>query len=170
MRKHFSLLCIGLLTILSVVAQNSLQQWKGNYVGELFIYKPDGSVAQQVSMELEVKPTADSTIWIWKTTYNHKDTRDYVVLIKDAAKGKYVLDEKNGILIDIRAFGNKLISCYDVEGYLIYDSHTLNGNEIIFELTSSSSDQNHTSGGKDDIPVVKSMPQVTYQRAVLKRQ
>lgn len=170
MYKYFSLLFIGLLSILGVTAQNDLQLWKGNYVGELFIYKPDGTIAQKVSMELEVKPTADSAIWIWKTTYNHTDIRDYVVLVKDATKGKYVLDEKNGILIDMRAFGNRLISCYDVEGYLIYDSHTLAGNEIIFELSSSSSDQNHTSGGKDDIPVVKSMPQVTYQKAVLKRQ
>ena len=170
MSKHLSFLLIGIISFLSVDAQPKLKSWTGKYLGELAIYKPDGSIAQTVSMELEIFPTADTNIWVWKTTYNNKDVRDYVIKIKDDAKGKYVLDEKNGILIDIRAFGNKLLSCFEVDGYLIYDSHTLTNDEIIFELSSSNNNQKLATGGQENIPIVKSMPQVTYQRAVLKRQ
>lgn len=170
MNKHLIFLLVGIISCLFVHAQHHIKSWAGKYSGELVIYKPDGNVAQTVSMVLDIGPTADSTVWTWKTTYNKNDVRDYVVLIKDASKGKYVLDEKNGILIDLRFFGNKILSCFDVEGYLIYDSHTLVGNEIIFELSSSSEEQATRSGGKDEIPKVKSMHQVTYQRAVLKRQ
>lgn len=170
MNKQLSLLLIAIICFIGLNAQTNLKLWEGKYFGNLVIYKPDGGIAQTVSMELEILPTIDTNIWVWKTTYNNKDIRDYVLNIKDAAKGKYVLDEKNGILIDMRCFGNKLISCFDVEGYLIYDSHTLIENEIIFELTSSSEQQATKSGGKGDIPQVKSFPQVTYQRAVLKRQ
>ena len=143
--------------------------WQGTWKGTLEIYSPNGKVIHSVPMELHIAPLISGR-WTWKTTYDNKDIRDYELVTINAEKGQYQIDEKNDILLDLRLFGNKSFTCFEVDGYQIYDSYTFEKDTIIFELTSSAPGQETKSGtGTEGSPVVTSTPQIAYQKAILKK-
>lgn len=164
-------LYITLLLCLPATKAQSLKAWFGEWRGSLELYKPDGSVDKTVPMDLLIKPTQDSMIVQWRIIYNNQEARDYKMRTDDAVSGKYILDELNGISIDVRKFGNILMSSFDVQDYQIWDSYEMRGVTMIFTLTSSNT-KLHTSSGKgtEESPTVKSMPPNVFQRAVLFRQ
>lgn len=145
------------------------KSWAGTWRGTLEIYQPSGKIAHSVPMELQITPLSSGK-WVWKTIYDNKDIRDYLLITLNAEAGQYQIDEKNGILLDLRLFGNKSFSCFEVDGYQIYDSYTFQDNAIIFELTSSAPGQQTKSGnGTEESPIVTSSAQISYQKAVLKK-
>ncbi len=149
----------------------ALKAWVGEWKGTLELYKPDGSIDRTVPMDLLIKPTGDSLALQWRLTYNKQDVRDYILRTDDAGAGKFTLDEKNGITIDVRRFGNMLFSSFDVQDYQISDSYEMRGVTMIFTLTSSSTNLHTKSGkGTEESPNVKSMPVNVFQRAILFRQ
>lgn len=146
------------------------ESWLGSWKGNLEIYAPDGSVKQNFPMEIHISKLEEEKKWQWKIVYNTTDIRNYELVEIDASKGKYYIDEKNNILIDVTVFGNKTFSSFEVQGFTIFDTHTLIGNSIIFELNTSQSKDTRTSGdGTEEIPTVKSFPQIGYQKAILKK-
>ncbi|MES2778763.1 MAG: hypothetical protein V4651_02600 [Bacteroidota bacterium] len=164
---------LGLLFVgcMCTVQGQALKTWFGEWKGSLELYKPDGSIDKTVPMDLLIKPTADSLAVQWRITYNKQDVRDYSMRTDDASAGKFVLDEKNGISIDVRRFGNVLLSSFEVQDYQISDSYEMRGVTMIFTLTSSSTNIHTRSGkGTEQSPTVKSMPLNVFQRAVLFRQ
>ncbi|OYQ37551.1 hypothetical protein CHU92_08155 [Flavobacterium cyanobacteriorum] len=160
-----------LLTLTTAVGQESyFKAYEGTWKGILEIFSPQGKVLHSVPMELHIAQTNGGR-FTWKTVYDNKDIRDYELVTVDVAKGKYRIDEKNGILIDLSLFGNKSFTCFETGGYLIYDLYTFNKDSIIFELTSSAPGQETISGnGTEESPKVTSRIQVSYQKAVLKKQ
>lgn len=166
-----SVLILLIFFTLSLSAQETVfpKSWQGTWKGTLEIYSPNGKIAHTVPMELHIAPLASGR-WAWKTTYDNKDIRDYELVTLNAEKGQYQIDEKNDILLDLRLFGNKSFTCFEVDGYQIYDSYTFEKEAIIFELTSSVPGQQTKSGkGTEDNPTVTSTPQIAYQKAVLKK-
>lgn len=163
----------GILSVLYMCSANgqALKTWLGEWKGVLELYKPDGSVDRTVPMDLLIKTTNDSMALQWRITYNKQDVRDYILRTDDATGGKFVLDEKNGITIDVRKFGNILLSSFEVQDYQISDSYEMRGISMIFTLTSSSTNVHTKSGkGTEQSPNVTSMPINVFQRAVLFRQ
>lgn len=145
--------------------------WIGKWKGNLEIMTPNGTVKQTVPMEINIAKLAETKKWQWQIIYNDKDIRNYEIVEKDAAKGHYVLDEKNNIFIDVNVFGNKLFSNFEVQGTRLFDTHEFINDTIIFELSSSNTNGVQTSGdGTSAIPTVKSFPQTAYQKAILYRQ
>lgn len=170
MRKIALVSIVFVLLGCSAHAQ-ALKTWIGEWKGSLELYKPDGSVDRTVPMELLIKPTNDSMVMQWRLIYNKQDTRDYLLRTDDAAAGKFVLDEKNGITVDVRKYGNMLLSSFEVQDYQISDSYEMRGVTMIFTLTSSTTSIHTKSGkGTEQSPFVKSMPLNVFQRAVLFRQ
>lgn len=147
---------------------NFPHDYVGIWKGTLEIHGVSGM--RNVPIELHIVPTNDPARWAWKTIYDNKDVRDYVLVVLDAEKGKYQIDEDNGIIFDMRLFGNKSFICFEVKGYYLYESYIFNEDSIFFELTSSSPQQVTKSGkGTEDSPTVTSYPQVAYQKALLKK-
>ena len=145
--------------------------WAGQWKGNLEIMAPDGTIKQTVPMAITISKLAVPKKWQWQIIYNNTDIRNYEIVEKDATKGHYVLDEKNNILIDVKVFGNKLFSNFEVEGMRIFDTHQLINNTIVFELNSSNTTEITASGdGTSAIPTVKSFPQTAYQKAILQKQ
>lgn len=165
--KTLQLLLLLLATTLtSAQTINFPESHAGVWKGILEINGASGM--RSVPMELHIAPTHTAGRWVWKTIYDNKDVRDYELVEIDKSKGKYQIDEKNGIMLDFRLFGNKSFTCFEVEGYLLYDMYTFNESSIVFELTSSMPQQVSKSGkGGKESPVVTSYPQVAYQRAIL---
>lgn len=75
---------------------------------------------QQVSMGLDVLPVpGEPSMLTWVLRYGDGETaqvRDYRLLIDDAAAGRCRIDERNGIVLPARLFGDELVSIFVVPG------------------------------------------------------
>lgn len=168
---------LGLLIVLvsTASAQSFPQSWQGTWRGTLQIHNAKG-VAQTVPMAVEIAPTADSLRWRFALIYGEdtaKGRRAYDLLIVDRAKGHYVTDENNGILLDDYFLDGRLLSQFTVQGTRLVSSFERRGDELIFEIISGKDTAVRTSGGQkaagEDIPPVQSFPIGTWHRAVLRR-
>lgn len=149
-------------------AQDFPTSYKGSWKGSLEIYKPSGEIGLSVPMELIID-SITPTNWQWKTIYNNTDVRDYNLNIIHKEKGHFQIDEKNGIVLESRLFGNKLFTSFTIEGFTISDTYLFKPESIEFELISSDQNFNTISGNKDEIPLVVSHTNQAYQKAILKK-
>ncbi|MEM6379312.1 MAG: hypothetical protein AAF705_13975 [Bacteroidota bacterium] len=163
----------------SLSAQDSLafpQSWQGIWKGDLAIYTSAG-LAQEVPMQLHILPTDSVHRYTWSIIYG-TDTiagkRDYDLLIVDAEKGLYRVDEKNSIQLESYFIKDKLFSRFEVMDNLLLTTEQLVGDTLIFEIISGklapvSSTGNEVIEG-DTIPPVETFPIRVMQRALLSRQ
>ena len=162
------------LCSVSVFSQQDFpQSWVGNYRGELEIYTVD-SVAMRLPMQLAIQPTKRDSVYTWAIIYdikNNRDVRSYELKIVDSAKGHYMIDEKNGILIDSYYRNGILTGFFDVNQTFIIATYQKQGDSIVFEIISASDKPVRMSGdlqvSKDTIPEVKSFEVNGRQKAVL---
>lgn len=172
MKKTFK---IWTLTLISVILMHKshaqLQEaWSGHWKGKLEIFDAK-TVKQTIPMELEIHKR-DSTHWQWKMVYGEgdkKDVRDYELILKDAEKGHWIIDEKNTISMDMQLHYRHFTSVFSVEGAILCITYTLRDDKtLIFEVVSASEKQKYTTGkGDKEIPFVISYPCNAYQKAVL---
>lgn len=148
--------------------------WQGNWTGELTIYK-ENQVQQKVPMVLEIK-RIDSVRYSFALVYGpdkEKGRRPYELVIKNAAKGEYVIDEKNSIQMEAYLFGNKLFCWFSVAGNTLLSTYEKVGDSLVFEVISGKSQPVSTTGGQkmnnEDIPPVQTFPVGVMQRAILKK-
>jgi len=150
-------------------------EWLGNWRGTLEIHKSQGA-GSQYPMQLKISQL-DSIKYRFALIYGQGDKideRPYELLVIDAAKGHYRVDEKNSILIDAYLFGSRLITWFSVGPNVLTVSYEKIGETIVFEVTSSGDKANLVSGGQrhqaQDIPTVNSFLVNGFQRAVLRRE
>ena len=144
------------------------KDWQGLYRGELQIYS-NGIIAQKVPMHLEIQYLDDKS-YSWHIQYGTDSTglRPYVLLLTDPGKGRYEIDEKNGIILPADLLGQKLISIFEVQDNLLVSQYEKIGDEITFSIYMSRKTQSTKTGGNaDDIPPVSGYPIGIYQTARL---
>jgi photosystem II stability/assembly factor-like uncharacterized protein len=155
---------------------DTLKPWLGRWKGDVQVLGIPGD-APKFTMELAIAPTSDPSRITWTIIYDGaagKQERPYELLLKDPARGIYSIDEKNGILIDARLVANTFYTSFLVSGNRLTTREELldpgTPNErITFELLSLDENSATVSGGKDDIPEVRSLMTQTVQRATLRR-
>ena len=169
-------LILAILMILSISlgAQNEFaDQWNGTWKGELSWYTPGAKTPQSVAMEISIAPVQDSTDQFhWEMVYagNYDAVRAYVLQAVDKTKGKWMIDEKNGILLEQFLYGNQLTGVFTVQDATIVNSYRVEQDQMTVEFTSFKLSPSLSSGGQsEDIPPVESYTVYSYQRAVLKR-
>jgi hypothetical protein len=107
--------------------------WKGMTVIDSGTPKP-----QQVPMELHVAAVADSSVKTWKILYGAGDgqsTRNYEIAPVPNEPGRFLVDEKNGLLLDNYLLGNVLLSQFTVSGNFVSTRFELRGDIIEVEMT-----------------------------------
>jgi hypothetical protein len=154
------------------------ESWAGTWTGDLKIWK-GSTIVQSIPMETIIAPTATADEYKWVTTYDQGDSKEenveklYVLKIVDQEKGRYIVDEKNSILIESYLFDNKLVSWYTVGKSFIQATYEKRGPEIIFEIFAGGREPISVTGGtklgEEEIPIVETMPYNVMQRAVLTR-
>ncbi len=150
-------------------------EWLGNWRGTLEIHKPQ-STGSQYPMKLQISQldSAKYRFVLIYGQYDKIDERPYELLVINAAKGHYRVDEKNSILIDAYLFGSRLITWFSVGPSVLTVSYEKMGETIVFEVTSSGNKATLVSGGQphqaQDIPTVNSFLVNGFQRAVLRRE
>lgn len=131
-----------------VIADKSLQvlpsQWLGVWRGEVKAEGPNGGV-DTFQMELEIGEHSDPQRLKWKMTYDGsqgKSVRNYELVANDIAKGRYVIDEGNGINIPASKIGSALYSHFSVGGQTLTTRYELLDEKpavLSFELVTSPS-------------------------------
>ena len=146
--------------------------WVGNYEGSLEIYGKN-EVKMLVTMQLEIQPKADS-LYTWHLIYimnGNADKRMYELKVIDQDKGRYLIDEKNTILIDGYYHLNRFTSMFEVMDSYVVTSYTKEKDALIFEIVAGSMMEPRVSGNQmyegNQIPEVKTYTVNGRQRAVL---
>lgn len=138
--RLIGILSLCLLAFLpSLMAQTTfIEGCLGNWKGTMYLYSR-GVLKDSVSVTLTVAKTADANAWTWKTEYLSPKmpmVKDYVLRLKDAAKGHYVTDEGGGVVLMDYLFNNKLYCVFETAGVMLTSTYELRGKELIFEVTS----------------------------------
>lgn len=161
---------------LQVGAQNDFpDSWQGSWKGRLEIYSAKGKV-NEIPMEMEIKKIEGTRKYTWIIYYGEDRVagkRDYELIVVDASKGHYRIDEKNSILIDAYLIGDRLVEWFEVEKTQIMAQTMIKGDELIWELFAASAEPVSKTGGQkineEEIPSVSSYGVSSIQRAILKR-
>ena len=169
------LLFFGLMTVsFSQESSNTIfpQDYLGIYKGDLKIVNASGAVI--IPMEFHLKATDSLSKYIYTLVYGEGEKRQerlYNLIEKDAAKGAYLIDENNGILLEAKVVDNTLYSMFEVQGNLLTTTERFYEDHMIFEITFSNTQQKTTTGGtSDEVPEVHSYPITVVQKATLLKQ
>jgi hypothetical protein len=145
----------------------------GNWKGTLRWYKQGSKEPQKVMMELRVQPSKDSVgQFTWNLIYGSpsKDNRPYVLKPIDTAKGHWVIDEVNTIIIDQFWVGNTFSGAFSVGGVTIVNNYWREGDKLMVEFISYPTKPLTVTGkGTEEVPSVDSYEIRSYQKAVLVR-
>jgi hypothetical protein len=188
--KQYLLFTVVFMLTANAVAQNKLNKggastahaaqrsigfpasFSGRWKGKL-LWMVSGKPAQEVGMQLIVLPADTAGHFTWQIIYgdNGKDNRPYLLKPIDTASGHWVVDERNGIVLDSYVHGNALHGAFTVQGNTIVDNYKVMGNAMEVEFFSIRQNDKRTSGnGTDDSPTVDSYRISSYQTGKLIKQ
>lgn len=161
--------------VLSVrlLADEPPQQLPKSWHGTLVITAGAGKETK-VPMSLTILPQEKSDILVFKITYGEgdkKQVRSYELKPHPEHRDRFIIDEKNGILIDVRLVGDTLYCPFQVNDQIINDTrYRMEGGRMIFELIVIDLKQPRISqlkGGKFEVK--SHVPQVV-QQGILRKQ
>lgn len=113
---------ILLLLPFSMFAQEFPESWQGNYVGTMVIGF-NGRPNDSVNVTFELNEIHSDSVWSYKTTFNSEKfgviTKDYQIVRKEKENNHdFILDEQNGILMDMTFMNGTLYGMYQVLGQM----------------------------------------------------
>ena len=129
-----------------------------------------GKPTQEFTMQLNIYPLDSVGMYNWHIMYGDsaKDSRPYVLKIVDIANGHWVIDEKDGIVLDSYHFGNCLSGAFTVNDNTIVDNYCVEDGKMKVEFFSIKlGDKTESGKGTEDVPKVISYRIGSYQTGVL---
>lgn len=148
------------------------QNWIGNWKGELKWFKTGVKEPQTVVMELRIQPADSLNTYTWHLIYGlpTEDSRPYTLIAKDTAKGHWIIDENNGIVLDQFWVADKFCGAFTVMNSTIISNYWVENDQLMIEFFSISAKPIITTGnGTENSPSVDSYKVGSYQKAILKR-
>jgi len=145
--------------------QSFIGKWKGKLQ-----WMVAGKPTQTFTMQLNVLPTDTTNQYTWQIIYGDagKDNRPYILKPIDTAKGHWIVDERDGIMLDSYVHGNSIKGAFTVQGNTIVDNYTVVGNKMNVEFFSIKlTDKKQSGKGTEDVPFVDSYKMGSYQVGVL---
>lgn len=143
------------------------EDWLGTWTGELDIYNVRG-LQQSLPMSLELSETDSSGLYRWAIVYGRDSTaqkRDYQLIEVDKSKGHYIVDEKNGIVLDAYHMQNELTLIFEVMTNNLITTYRLEGEEMVFTVRVFPTKEVRISG--DTLINEQKIPKVlSYQHTV----
>lgn len=172
MRPSFLLLLLMIISLLTFSQSIFPESWTGNWKGELLWFKTGIKDPQKVNMELRIQRGNSAGNYTWHIIYGSpsEDSRPYVLKPKDAAKGHWVIDELNGIVLDQFWVGNKFCGAFTVQNSTIINNYWLENGKLMIEFYTLAAKPLITTGlGTEESPKVDSYRVGGYQKAILSR-
>lgn len=154
------------------------EDWIGTYKGDLQWFSKDKITTIPMTIEIQIIDTLPNT-YLWRSTYDStarfpKVVKDYYLVHPDSlAEGHYLIDEKDGIYLDMILIDNSFYSNFEVGNSSLMTIDRLQADGSIFhEIVSSPQNAVRESGTMSDGQYfgVKSYSKIGTQKAILKRQ
>ena len=124
-------------------------------------------------MQMRIQDADSAGCYTWQIMYgeDEKDNRPYLLKPIDTSKGHWLIDERNGILLDGYVHGNAFHGAFTVQGNTIVDNYVLlPDGRLQVEFFSMKLDEKRRSGnGTEESPEVYSYPMRSYQTGILKK-
>jgi hypothetical protein len=142
----------------------------GHWEGTL-LWHSQGKV-QSVAMQLRIQPADSSGHYTWQLIYGAggEDNRPYLLKPVDTARGHWMIDERNGIILDQYWLAGRLSASFTVQQTTIVNAYWLQGDTLHSEFLSLTARPVRKSGDQGpEIPAVESFGVKGYQKAVLLR-
>ena len=152
-------------------------KWEGSYRGLVDLVrpgKPPGGPGTSVTMELIVTPLANKPGSVaWTIVYGEgpaRQERPYELSPVPGFPGRFLMDEKNGILIDHALLGDTVVSQFRVGTALLMSRFELADDGVKIEIWSFQTTPSRKSKPEGMDLEVESYPSTVLQRGLLKRQ
>jgi hypothetical protein len=132
----------------------------------------NGKPAQNFSMQLRIQPTDSANQYTWQIIYgdDNKDNRPYILKAIDTAKGHWIVDENDGIILDSYVHGSCIHGAFTVQGNTIVDNYCIEAGLMKVEFFSIKlGDKKQSGKGTEETPFVDSYKISSYQTGVLTR-
>ena len=150
--------------------------WSGVWRGQVDVHRPDGPAGDFV-VELEIRPTETPDRWTWTTRFEGpagSQERPYELLVRDAERGTFAIDEKNGIVLEAQLLDGALVSWFEVAGsHLVTHQELLDAGtaseRIRYQILWSEDDATVRTGDTGGTPEVLCHPLATLQSGTLTR-
>lgn len=141
----------------------------GNWKGKMQ-WMVAGKPSQAFSMQLRIQPADTAGQYTWQIIYgdDNKDNRPYILKPIDTAKGHWIVDENDGILLDSYVHGNSVHGAFTVQGNTIVDNYKVENGKMYVEFFSIKlADKKQSGKGTEETPFVDSYRISSYQSGVL---
>ncbi|CAN5120931.1 hypothetical protein BH11PLA2_BH11PLA2_16980 [soil metagenome] len=164
MRTLFTLIVMAVPTLAAEPKNELPAAWHGIWTGKLELPKD-----QTVTMELVIEPIKDTRKLRWQITYGEggkASIRKYELVPDDFVAGRFLLDEKNGILLDMKFAKGVMHSQFEVSGSLLTARYELRDGKLHYEITTAGK---AIETGTKDSAIVKVYPVTSTQTAVLSK-
>jgi hypothetical protein len=144
-------------------------EWHGEWRGTLHIAERN----IEIPMGLDILPIDGRDAWTWRMTYGEQPPREYTLVPTERAN-RFIIDENNGILLDVRRDERTMTSVFAVGEILIVSRYELVGDTLINEIVTVATGSPRVSeapGAQRGAPAekVESHMVTGHQRAVLRR-
>lgn len=176
MKIFFLFLFIGHIFIPNCFSQHqSTATFPANFIGNWkgkLRWVIAGKKTQEFTMQLRIQPTDTAGQYSWQIIYgdDNKDNRPYTLKPVDTAKGHWVIDEHNGIILDSYIHDNCFHGAFTVNGNTIVDNYCVEDEKMKVEFFNIKlSDKKQSGKGTPDVPFVDSYKMNSYQYGTLKK-
>ncbi len=176
MNKYLIACTLVLSSLLSANSQSVLDNWEGTYQGEMIVGITNRS-NDSLNVKFELLPIETDSSWTYKMTY---DSKRYGIIVKDYeihrdgnSTTNFLLDEKDGIIIEMSLMNDCFYDMFEVMDQLYAITMRKVGNSIHFDLfTASKKKAMITNSDEDDEGIsyeVKSYKPMQHQTVILNR-
>lgn len=146
----------------------------GNWAGKLQ-WMVAGKPTKSFTMQLFIQPADTPGHYTWQIIYGDpsaplsaEDNRPYLLKPVDSAKGHWVVDERDGIVLDSYVHGNSIHGAFTVKGNTIVDNYSILNGRMHVEFLSTRLEEKTRSGkGTEATPFVDSYKISSYQSGIL---
>lgn len=109
----------------------------GVWSGILTTTAPPDRERNRIPVTLTIAPDTVPGQWIWRTVFNAdtvRGLRDYRLIVRDAAAGRYATDERNGVVLEETLIDGVLISVFRVGEQVLESRYTLRGDTLTHDI------------------------------------
>lgn len=168
--KQF-LIALACCTCISTFAQQSTfpANFIGNWKGKLQ-WMVAGKPTKEFTMQLKIQPADTTGQYTWQIIYGDEgtDNRPYLLKPVDTAKGHWIIDELDGIILDSYVHGNSVHGAFTAQGNTIIDNYKIENGKMSGEFfTVKLSEKNISGKGTTEVPTVESYKIAGYQTGTL---
>lgn len=168
--KSLSLI-FAILMSFSGLSQSFPSDWMGKYSGDMLI----GNINRDtdtISVLFEMNNLIEDSVWTYKMTFNSEQwgtvVKDYKIAVTKIGDNKrFVLDENNGIVMELTFMDGTFYGMYEVMGVMYISTMKYDEGELYFDLFGAPTNTpTVTSAGEGDEKVEATSYRVTLHQTV----